>query len=210
MTSKRILLAPVVMILGAVSAFSQQRPLLTEDVDIIKPGVIRVETGFEFLQDQRFPVSGLRGDVTKFLDTKLSFGMSPNVEFQMEWTVQNFLSINSRGPSAVPLKLGTNLNDSNDVGDAKLWMKMKLRNETRIAPAIGFRFGVELPNSDQSRGIGLNTTNFFATVNDYTKRRDLVRDRGDVLRDRPGHHRWRGQRISFDSKNCALGHRGFF
>ena len=165
MTSKRILLAPVVMILGAVSAFSQQRPLLTEDVDIIKPGVIRVETGFEFLQDQRFPVSGLRGDLTKFLDTKLSFGMSPNVEFQMEWTVQNFLSINSRGPSAVPLKLGTNLNDTNDVGDARLWMKMKLRNETRIAPAIGFRFGVQLPNSDQSRGIGLNTTNFSATVN---------------------------------------------
>src|SRR5262245_21724953 len=159
------LLAPFLMLLGAVSSSSQQRPLLTEDVDIIKPGVIRVETGFEFLQDQRFPVSGLRGDLTRFLDTKLSFGMSPNVEFQMEWTVQNFLSINSRGPSAVPLKLGTNQNDTNDVGDATIWMKMKLRNETRIAPAIGFRFGVQLPNSDQSRGIGLNTTNFFGTIN---------------------------------------------
>jgi hypothetical protein len=161
----RILLAPCLILLGAVSASSQQKPLLTEDVDIVKPGVIRVETGFEFLQDQRFPVSGLRGDLTKFLDTRLSFGMSPNVEFQIEWTVQKFLSINSRGPSAVPLKLGTNPNDTNDVGDARLWMKMKLRNETRIAPAIGFRFGVELPNSDQSRGIGLNTTNFFGTVN---------------------------------------------
>jgi hypothetical protein len=145
-------------------AHGQQRPLLTEDVDIIKPGVIRIESGFEFLQNQRFPLSGLRGDVTKLADTRLSFGLAPNVEFQIEWTLQNFLSIKSRGPSAIPLKLGTNEADTNDVGDARLWMKIKLRNQSRIAPAVGFRFGVELPNSDQARGIGHNTTNFYGMI----------------------------------------------
>jgi hypothetical protein len=148
----------------AAGASAQQRPLLTEDVDIIKPGVIRIESGFEFLQKESFPLSGLRGDVTKLADTRLSFGMAPNVEFQIEWTFQQFLSITSRGPSAIPLKLGANLADTNDVGDVRLWMKMKLRNETRTIPALGFRFGVELPNSDQAKGIGTNTTNFYGMI----------------------------------------------
>jgi len=149
---------------SAAIASGQQRPLLTEDVDIIKPGVIRIETGVEFLQDQRFPLSGLRGDVTRLGDTRLSFGLSSNVEFQIEWTIQNFLSIKSRGPSAIPLKLGANESDSNDVGDARLWMKIKLKNESRLTPAVGFRFGVELPNSNQALGIGNNTTNFYGMI----------------------------------------------
>lgn len=166
MTSFRLNLisATIVLLALAVFAPAQQRPLVTEDVDIIKPGVIRIETGFEFLQDQRFPLSGLRGDVTKLADMRMSFGLAPNVEFQIEWTAQNFLSITSRTPSPINLKLGANESDTNDVGDAKFWMKIKLRNESRITPALGFRFGVELPNSNQARGIGNNTTNFFGVV----------------------------------------------
>ena len=149
----------------ARGAIAQQRPLLTEDVEVIKPGVIRIESGFEFLQNQRFAVSGLRGDLTRIADTRLSFGLASNVEFQIEWTVQNLLSIDRHGPSAIPLNLGANAADTNDVGDAKVWMKMKLRNESRRAPSLGFRVGVELPNSNQARGIGTNTTNFYSTVN---------------------------------------------
>jgi len=161
---RRTILALLFIATSASIAAAQQRPLLTEDVDIIKPGFIRIETGFEFLQDQRFPLSGLRGYLTKISDTRLSFGMAPNVEFQIEWTVQNLLSIDSRMASGVPLKLGANSNDTNDVGDVTLWMKMKLRNETNRLPGIGFRFGVQLPNTDQTRGIGTNTTNLFSMI----------------------------------------------
>ena len=154
----------ILIIIGAPATLAQQRPLLTEDVDIIKPGVIRIESGFEFLQDQRFPLSGLRGDVTKLADTRLSFGLASNVEFQIEWTFQHFLSITGRDPAPIPLKLGVNQADTNDVGDVRLWMKIKLRNESTVAPAVGFRFGVELPNSDQARGIGTNTTNFYGMI----------------------------------------------
>jgi len=161
---RRSLVALCVVCALFVSAGAQQRPLLTEDVDIIKPGVIRIETGVEFLQNQQFPLSGLRGDLTRLADSRLSFGLSSNVEFQIEWAVRSFLSIDRRGPSAIPLSLGANLKDTNDVGDAKLWMKIKLRNESRITPSLGFRFGVELPNSNQARGIGNNTTNFYGMV----------------------------------------------
>src|SRR5262249_3123168 len=128
-------LTPILISAVAAVGMAQQRPLLTEDVDIIKPGVIRIESGFEFLQNQRFPLSGLRGDLTKLADTRLSFGLAPNVEFQIEWTIQSILSIKSRGPSAIPLKPGVNDASTNDVGDARLWMKMKILNESRAAGA---------------------------------------------------------------------------
>lgn len=160
----RILPVLVFFAACAPAALAQQKPLLTEDVDIVRPGVIRVEVGFEFLQDQKFTLSGLRGDLTKIGDARLSFGMSPNIEFQMDWTVHNLLSIKSRVPSPVQLRLGLNESDTNDVGDVSLWMKMKLRNESAHAPSLGFRFGVQLPNSDQALGIGTNTTNFYGMV----------------------------------------------
>src|SRR5689334_23361618 len=93
---KKLSLATVLIIISSVAVTAQQRPLLTEDVEIIKPGVVRIETGFEFVQDQSFPLSGLRGDLTKLGNTRLSFGLAPNVEFQIEWTLQNFLSVKGR------------------------------------------------------------------------------------------------------------------
>jgi len=163
--SRKLCAAVLCVFAAAAMAQAQQRPLVTEDVDVVKPGIIRVETGFDFLQDIKFPLSGLRGDMTRVLDTRLSFGLSPMVEFQIEWTPQSFLSIKGRGPTPLDLKLGANAGDTNDVGDVTLWMKMKLRNETRVTPSLGFRFGIQLPNSNQARGIGTNTTNFYATIN---------------------------------------------
>jgi len=146
------------------SASAQQRPLITEDVDIIPPGSMRIEAGIDFLQGARYTVSGLTGDLTRVGVIGINIGFSPNVEFQIEGVAQNFLSINSRGASAVPLSLAPGANSANDTGDFTLATKIKLRNETRRGPSLGFRFGVQLPNSNQSRGIGLNQTNAFGSV----------------------------------------------
>ncbi len=86
-------------------ATAQQRPLITEDVDIIPPGSIRIEAGIDFMQGAKYPVSGIRGDLTRVGVIGINFGMGPNVEFQIEGVAQNYLSINSRGPSAIPLEL---------------------------------------------------------------------------------------------------------
>ena len=145
-------------------ANAQQRPLITEDVDIIPPGTIRIEGGIDFLQGARFPVSGLTGDLTRVAVIGVNVGMSPNVEFQVEGVAQNALSINSRGPSAIPLNLLPGANSTNDVGDFIISTKFKLRNETRRGPSLGFRFGVQLPNSNQAKGIGLNQTNAYGSI----------------------------------------------
>src|SRR5215211_1834954 len=145
-------------------AHAQQRPLLTEDVDIIPPGSIRIEAGIDFMQGAKYTVSGLRGDLTRVGVIGINFGMGPNVEFQIEGVAQNYLSINSRGPSPIPLNLAPGANSTNDTGDFTISAKFKLRNETRRGPSLGFRFGVQLPNSNEARGIGLNQTNAFGSI----------------------------------------------
>ncbi|MDQ6652724.1 MAG: hypothetical protein M3Y84_08255 [Acidobacteriota bacterium] len=163
---QHLLAAMALMFLGGIGlgARAQQRPLLTEDVDIIPPGTMRIEAGIDFLQGARFPVSGLAGDLTRVGVIGVSIGFAPNVEFQIEGVTQNFLSINSRGPSAIPLSLAAGANSTNDAGDFILWTKFKLRSETRRGPSLGFRFGVQLPNSNQARGIGLNQTNAYGSI----------------------------------------------
>ncbi|HEY6804486.1 MAG TPA: hypothetical protein VI306_12990 [Pyrinomonadaceae bacterium] len=157
-----LLLASILCVFSCVSA--QQRPLITEDVDIIPPGTLRIEGGLDFMQGVKYPVSGITGDLTRVGVIGVNIGMSPNVEFQIEGVAQNVLSINSRGPSAIPLGLAPGTNSTNDTGDFTLWAKFKLRNETSRSPSVGFRFGVGLPNSSQGTGIGLNQTNAYGQI----------------------------------------------
>jgi hypothetical protein len=149
----------------ALCVSAQQRPLLTEDVDIIPPGSLRIEAGIDFVQNAKFPLSGVTGDVTRVGVIGINVGLAPNVEFQIDGVAQNFLSINSRTvPAPIPLSFSPNTNSTNDVGDFILSTKIKLRSETRRGPSLGFRLGVQLPNSNQARAIGVNQINTFGTI----------------------------------------------
>ena len=161
---RRLLFILTLLISCVVVVSAQQRPLITEDVDIIPPGTVRIEAGIDFMQGAKYTVSGIRGDLTRVGVIGVSFGMGPNVEFQIEGVAQNYVSINSRGVSAIPLELAPVANSANDTGDFTLAAKFKLRNETRRGPSLGFRFGVQLPNSNEARGIGINQTNAFGSI----------------------------------------------
>jgi hypothetical protein len=150
--------------LAAASARAQQRPLITEDVDVLEPGALRVEAGLDFMQDAKFPASGLTGDLTRVGVIGIHVGLSPNVEFSIEGVAQNFLSINTRGASAFPLSVAPGASSTRDFGDFRLSTKIKLRNETAHSPSLGFRFGMDLPNSNQAKGIGLNQTNAYGLI----------------------------------------------
>src|ERR1700704_2590002 len=134
----RITLMLTFVLSVSVIVCAQQRPLITEDVDIIPPGTLRIQAGLDFMQNAQYPASGLTGDLTRVGVIGVSIGLSPNVEFQIEGVAQNFLSINSRRASAFPLQTST-ANSTNDVGDFTLWTKIKLRSETAHTPSIGFR-----------------------------------------------------------------------
>src|SRR5204862_6226870 len=104
------------MAASASAVAAQQRPLLTEDVDIIPPGSMRIQVGVDFMQRARYPVSGLTGDLTRAGVIGVNIGFAPNIEFQIEGVAQNFLSINSRGTSAIPLDVSPTATSTNDVG----------------------------------------------------------------------------------------------
>jgi hypothetical protein len=147
------------------SSEGQARPLLTEDVEVLRPGVVRLQAGFAFQQDQDFPLSGLNGDPTRIADIGIRVGVSPNVEIQIDGTIRQVVSLNRpfRDP-LIPLELGSNQFDAKDVGDFTVATKVRISREGKILPAFGLRFGFEMPNTNQARGIGTNTTNIFADV----------------------------------------------
>jgi len=152
----------ILVCLAASAASAQQRPLLTDDVDITPQGSISLGVGVDFLQNAKFPLSGLKGDLTRVGDIRVRTGFASNVELQVEGTIQNFLAINSQGPSAIPLNVTGN--STSDFDDFTVSAKVKLLNETKSLPAVGFKFGFQMPNTDQARGIGTNQINIFSKL----------------------------------------------
>ena len=158
----RLLLILSTIIFAGVFIHAQQRPLLTEDVDITPEGTIEVAAGVDFLQNVKFPLSGLKGDLTRVGDIRVRTGFSGNVELQVEGTIQNYLAINSAATSSIPLNVTGN--STNDFDDFIVSAKIKLFNETSNLPAVGLKFGFQMPNTDQARGIGTNQINIFSKV----------------------------------------------
>jgi len=144
------------------AAFAQQRPLLTDDVDTTPPGAFEISIGTDFIQNEKFPLSGIKGDLTRVGDIRVKTGFAPNIEIQIEGVLQNFTAINSQTLSPIPLTI--NGNSTNDTGDFIISTKVRLRNETKNLPAIGVKIGFQLPNSNQARGIGTNQVNVFGKI----------------------------------------------
>lgn len=152
----------MILLSTAIIAAAQQRPLMTDDIDITPQGAFELGVGVDFYQNAKFPLSGLKGDLTRVGDIRLKTGMSSNVELQIEGTLQNFLAINSQGPSNIPLSITGN--STNDFDDFTISAKVKLFNETKMLPAVGLKFGYQMPNTDQAKGIGTNQINIFSKV----------------------------------------------
>jgi hypothetical protein len=162
MTQRPALSAIALLLLGLLSvpAGAQNRPLRTADAEVVPPGTLRVQVGFDFLQDETFPLSGLAGDLTSVAVVDLRMGLGKMVEAELQGAVQNFLDIKKQGASFVPLNL-TGPRSTHGYGDFTLSTKIRILPESSHRPSLAMRFGFTMPNSDQSRGIGTNTTNVF-------------------------------------------------
>jgi len=147
---------------AAIFSPAQQRPLLTDDVDITPPGAFEIGAGVDFYQNAKFPLSGIEGDLTRLGDIRVRSGFANNVEIQLEGAIQNFVAINSRTVPPIPLQVTGN--STNDFDDFTLSAKIKIRNQSGVMPAIGLKFGFQMRNTDQSKGIGTNQTNVFAKI----------------------------------------------
>lgn len=161
---RKLLLAIAIASVFALTASGQDRPFRTTDVQTVPVGDVRVEVGFDFLQDVGFPLSGLRGDETSVGVLNLRMGISKIAEIEVEGAVQNFLDVKSQGASFVPDLSLTGVNSTHDTGDFALSTKVRFLKPSGKKPGVAFRFGFIMPNSNQARGIGTNTTNVFAMI----------------------------------------------
>lgn len=155
----------VAFIVVARPASAQQRPLVTEDPEPIGAGRVLVEGGLDFAHDQRYPVSGLKGNLLRGPTVGVSVGISSIAEFQIDGGFFNSLSISQRDPKA-PLAsmLTVSGTSTHDVEDVVIGTKIRLVSETAGRPAFAMRFVTKLPNASNENGLGLDTTDFFASL----------------------------------------------
>jgi len=162
----RPLLATLVVALALpVAALGQQRPLVTEDPETVGEGRLLIEAGFDYGHDVSYPVSGLEGHLVRGPLIGFSIGISSIAELQIDGGFRNRLSITSRDPLAPLADMVTATGDStSSVEDVVIGTKIRLVSETESRPSFGFRVATRLPNASNESGIGLDTTDFFASV----------------------------------------------
>jgi len=144
------------------SVFGQQRPLKTDDAEILPTGRIRVELGVEFLQGQKYSLSGLEGNLTRLGVASVQVGAGEYAEFKISGVAQDVLAVKNRSDAVVPPTFTGNT--THDFGNLMLGTKLKILGEKGRRPAIAFKFAVELPNANQENGLGTDQTQFYTSL----------------------------------------------
>jgi hypothetical protein len=159
------LLLAVLVLVSPALASAQQRPLVTEDPETVGAGNILIEGGFDYAWDVEFPASGYEGNLLRLPLLGLSFGVSSIAEIQIDGGLHNRLSIKGVDPSA-PLydEVTATGNTTGDVEDIVIGAKIRILSEGMRRPAFAFRFATRLPNANNETALGLDTTDFYASI----------------------------------------------
>ena len=148
----------------AVSAQAQQRPLVTEDPETISVGSVLIEAGFDYGRDEQFTVSGLTGNLLRVPMVGLSIGVSSIAEIQLDGLSYSRLAVTDRVAAPLSGVLNFAGETTSSIEDFLIGAKVRLVSETDRRPAFGFRFATRLPMASNESGLGLDTTDFFATI----------------------------------------------
>jgi len=161
---RRVVPIVVFAVLFARPAIAQQRPLVTEDPEPIGAGRVLLETGVDFASDQHYPVSGLEGDLWRVPTIGVSVGISSIAEFQIDGGLFNHLAIEHRSPAPLSHLLKVTGKSTSDMQDIVIGTKIRLLAEGPNHPSLAFRFATKLPNATNEKGLGLDTTDFYASL----------------------------------------------
>ncbi len=137
-----------VIFLSALPAFAD-RPLVTEDIDILTPGDIELEAGVEYLANPGIPFSARqvnRGFI-RLPALGLNIGLGKIVELQANFDM-------------IYLEQDR-IDKTYDNGDLRLWTKIKARQEGSSFPGLGVRIGTKLPNASTGDNRGTDEADFF-------------------------------------------------
>ena len=145
-------------------ATAQQRPLMTEDPESIGSGLVLVEAGFDYQEDQYFPVSGLTGDFRSAPRFGVSIGVSSIAEVQIDNVSYDMLDITRRADAPLSHLLRVSGDRTSSWSDTVVGAKTRLLSEGAVRPGIALRFATKLPNAGNEEGIGLDTMDFYNSL----------------------------------------------
>ncbi|MGH7596530.1 MAG: hypothetical protein ACREOI_09260, partial [bacterium] len=97
------------------------------------------------------PITRSRGDLYRLGVLRFDCGIAQNVNLQIRGALRQVLRFD-RGGSA------------HDVGDFSVAAVARIAEAGKHRPALGFRFETKLPNTNQDRGIGTNTTDVTMAI----------------------------------------------
>ena len=123
-----------------------------------------VEGGIEYAHDAIYPVSGLQGQLVRLPMVGLSIGVSSIAEIQIDQASFSHLSITGRRRAPLSDLVTATGSSTTDADDILIGAKIRIAPEGTTRPAFGFRFATKLPNAGNESGLGLDTTDFFASV----------------------------------------------
>ncbi|MDI6782656.1 MAG: hypothetical protein QME64_01000 [bacterium] len=128
-----------------------ERPLITESAEITPYGSIEVRTGFNYLKNITllFQSEDKKWDVIHLPTIGVSVGLGDWIEVQTDFDL---------------IYQDNEQDNGFDVGDLKLWTKIKLLSETGTRPAVAIKFGMKLPNADNTRNFGTDESDNFGML----------------------------------------------
>ena len=120
--------------------------------------------GLDYSREAEYPVSGLEGHLFRFPLIGVSLGISSIAEIQIDGGFYNRLSITERNVAPLSDMVTATGDSTSSIEDIVIGTKIRLVPEGVARPSFGFRFATKLPNASNESGIGLDTTDFFASL----------------------------------------------
>lgn len=159
---KKLLCTVLFLAVPAIAA-AQQRPLVTEDPEVVSQGQVLLELGADQLWEQRYPASGLQGTLLRLPTFGVSIGVGI-AEIQIDGALYQRLQIKERFDAPLAHMLEFTGDQATSIDDFTVGTKVRLMSEAPGRPALGLRFATKLPMARNERGLGLDTTDFYASL----------------------------------------------
>ena len=158
------LLGLISVLMIAAPVHAQQRPLVTEDPETVGSGRVLLEAGFDYGREVVYPASGLEGNLLRVPLLGVSIGLSSIAELQIDGGFYNRLTITGTRPAPLDDMLVLDGSTTSSVEDFVVGTKIRMVPEGTSRPSFGLRFATKLPNASNESGLGLDTTDFYASL----------------------------------------------
>lgn len=135
----------------------------TPTLAFIPKGTARVTVGAAWKNGVSIPSSGLAGDLAQLGLVRVDLGFSSRIEVRVQGIVRQRLAIDEERSHQVPPSQVTG-DTTHDAGDFSVITIMRLMPDRSGRPTLGLRVEAKLPNTDEQRGIGTDTTDVIISL----------------------------------------------